>query len=313
MVRLSIPTRGTVLLIGIALALTLVAGCFHDSPAYHADHDAMMKTMQDTRCGPGPGELCCGANPYNTTFQGCSYQSRDGSSPAFIVENTSLFPRFGVAALPSCESPGSWIRISFGDLIGPENASSLRSILVTRLNLSGARCGDVSFLPDDGGRIRSARIEYAGLDPSIARRVVSTPGELGIAIGANASSSEPVLGRRDLTGVSYLQEVPPGSMHYGIPVTLTGPAAEKFRDALIAHGATGKPDQHPISFTVDGETIYSAPLSSGLAARIAQEPIGQFFIAVPGSGDESFAKAEDLWVLLSTGPLTANVTIEDSG
>jgi hypothetical protein len=322
MVRISLPARGTVLLFGIALALALLAGCVHNSPAggtgqerpaYLADRDAMMKMMQDTRCGPGPGERCCGDKPYNTTFQECNYLSKNGSPMAFIVINTSLFPRFGAAALPSCESPGRWIRISFGDLIGPENASSVSSILISRLNVSGARCGHVSFLPDDGGRIRSARIEYTGLDPSIARRVVSSPGEFGMRIGTNASASEPVLGSRDLAGVSYLQEQPPGSKHYGIPFTLTGPAAEKFRAALIANGAMERPDLHLITFTVDGETVYSAPLSSDLAAKIAQEPVGQFFMAVPGSGDKSFAGAEDLWVLLSTGPLPANVTVEDSG
>jgi preprotein translocase subunit SecD len=273
----------------------------------------MMKMMLDTRCGPGPGERCCGDKPYNTTFQDCNYLSEDGSPPAFIVENTSLFPRFGAAALPSCESPGRWIRISFGDVLGQENAASVSSILSSRLNASGARCGNVSFLPDDGGRVRSARIEYEGLDPSVARRVVSSPGEFGMRIQTNGSATEPVLGSGDLAGVSYPQEEPPRSKHYGIPFTITGTAAEKFRAALIANGAVGRPDLHLISFTVDGETVYSAPLSPDLAAKIAQEPAVQFFMAVPGSGDKSFARAEDLWVLLSTGPLPANVTVEDSG
>jgi preprotein translocase subunit SecD len=122
-----------------------------------------------------------------------------------------------------------------------------------------------------------------------------------------------VLGSRDLAGVSYPQEIPLGSKHYGIPFTLSGPAAEKFRATLIANGAVERPDLHLISFTVDRETIYSAPLSPDLAAKIAQEPVVQFLMAVPGSGDKSFARAEDLWVLLSTGPLPANVTVEDSG
>jgi preprotein translocase subunit SecD len=198
-------------------------------------------------------------------------------------------------------------------VIGQENAASISSILSARLNASGARCGNVSLLPDDGGQVRSARIEFAGLDPSIARRVVSSRGEFGMRIQTNASASVQVLGSGDLAGVSYLQEEPPGSMRYGIPLTITSPAAEKFRAALIANGAIGRPDLHLISFTVDGETVYSAPLSPDLAAKFVQEPIVLFFLAVPGSGDESFTQAEDLWILLSTGPLPSNVTVEDSG
>jgi hypothetical protein len=321
MVRISFPAHGTVLLVGIALALTLLAGCVYDSPdggtgqegQAIADRDAVIKMMHDTRCSPGPGERCCGDKPYNTTFQVCNFLSENGSPTVFVVENTTLFPRFGAAALPSCESPDRWIRISFGDVIGQETAASVSSILISRLNASGARCGNVSFLPDDSGRVRSARIEYSGLDPSIARRIVSSPGEFGMRIQTNGSATEPVLGSGDLAGVSYPQEEPPRSKHYGIPFTITGPAAEKFRAALIANGAIGRPDLHLVSMTVDRETVYSAPFSPALAAEIAQEPVVQFFLVVPGSGDKSLARAEDLWVLLSTGPLPANVTVEDSG
>jgi len=322
MVRIFFPARGTVLLLEITLILALIAGCVQDSPAggngqerpaYLADRDAMMQMMHDTRCGPGLGERCCGDKRYNTTFQDCDYSSQDESRPVFIVRNTTLFPRFGAAALPSCESPDHWVRISFGDAIRLEDEALIRSILLSRLNASGATCGDLSFLPDNGDQGRSAWIGYAGLDSSVAQQIVSRRGEFGMRIQTNASASEPVLGSHDLARVSYLQEQPPGSEHYGIPLTITGRAAEKFQAALIANGAIERPDLHLISFTVDGETVYSAPLSSELAEKVAQVPIVDFFMVVPGSGEKNFARTEDLWVLLSTGPLPANVTIQDSG
>jgi len=72
-------------------------------------------------------------------------------------------------------------------------------------------------------------------------------------------------------------------------------------------GADRNPDGYPISVVVDGEVLFSGPLSPGITAGIKKEPV--YNLAIPL---DSLEKGIKIWMRLSKGPLPVDLVIRNT-
>lgn len=241
--------------------------------------------------------LICGCvNQSQPSFQ----KSVVASAPA-QTQNTSDFT--------SCKSPESWIQIKFPyDGITQNTAESVKNILLHRLRVSKAQCGAVSFIPENEKVVKSARVEFSGLDLETAKLIIGKPGKFELKIETNASMYEQILTNADISEVVYqYNEYQDG--HYFISIELTEAGAKKLQWALKNYGAILDRYHHNLSLIVDGDVIFNGPISEDFAAGVVKEPPLTIIPMSVGSMD----KAVQLSGRLSKGPLLVDVIIEDSG
>jgi preprotein translocase subunit SecD len=96
------------------------------------------------------------------------------------------------------------------------------------------------------------------------------------------------------------------------PFTLTENGALALQKAAIDAGATKNPMEHNLIMLLDGNEVYSAPLSNSAAQQLEKGPIYSWQSST-GTGDEGKAQANQLQIHLRAGALPVNVEIIGAG
>jgi preprotein translocase subunit SecD len=196
--------------------------------------------------------------------------------------------------------------------VSPETAETVKRILEEKINRLGTRDAKINTLTTFGGASRYIRIEMAGVDMVTAQEIVGTQGRFDIRIQTTGNETEHVLYGDSITYVENPTQQPPGSGQWGVPFTLSPEGARALRESAIRTGATDAPLQHELMMLLDGEIVYSAPLSNDLAARLRVEDV-RSLVASTGTGDYGKERAMILEIHLRAGALPVDVTIAGSG
>lgn len=194
--------------------------------------------------------------------------------------------------------------------VGKTTAETVKRILESKVNSLGTNDVNVNTLTNINGVSQYVRIEMAGVDMETAQDIVGSQGLFEIRIITSGNNSEHVLYGDSVVSV----QTPSRDMYgvWGVGFTLDEEGANAFRDACIKYGATTNPSAHEIMMFLDGEMVYSAPLSNELAVSITNGPI-YALSASTGAGDDGLQRAQELEVHLRAGALPVAVEIAGSG
>ncbi|MDO5847307.1 MAG: preprotein translocase subunit SecD [Methanocorpusculum sp.] len=203
---------------------------------------------------------------------------------------------------------GTFISSSPG--VGSETADSVKRTLESKVNSLGTNDVKVNILTGLGGVAQYVRIEMAGVDMKQAQEIVGKQGLFEIRIQTAGDQTEHVLYGDSVIAVQNPTKTTSGV--WGVGFSLDNNGAQLFRQACIDTGATTNPSAHNINMYLDGEEVYSAPLSPDLASSISQSPVNSLS-ASTGTGDQGYEKAKELEVHLRAGALPVEVKIAGSG
>ncbi|HVN74226.1 MAG TPA: preprotein translocase subunit SecD [Methanoregula sp.] len=201
---------------------------------------------------------------------------------------------------------------SFSPGVSKATADDVKLILENKINTLGTKDAKVNTLTGLNNVARYIRVELAGVDMNQAQEVVGRQGKFEIRIITTNNQTEHVLSSDVITSVQTPTQEPAGSNNWGVSFTLSPEGAEQFREAAIKYGATVDPAKHNLIMILDNQTVYSAPLSSDLAAKVQTTPITQLY-ASTGTGTYGTQQATDLEIHLRAGALPVDVSIAGSG
>lgn len=194
--------------------------------------------------------------------------------------------------------------------VGSETADSVKRILESKVNSLGTNDVKVNVLTNLNGVAQYVRVEMAGVDMQTAQEIVGSQGLFEIRIVTTGDNTEHVLYGDSVVAVQTPTKDMYGS--WGVGFTLNDEGANALRDACIKYGATTNPNAHELQMYLDGELVYTAPLSGDLAASIVKNPVYSLS-ASTGSGDDAKQRAQELEVHLRAGALPVQVQIAGSG
>ena len=201
---------------------------------------------------------------------------------------------------------------SYEQGVSKETADQVKIILEEKLNVLGTRDARVNPLIGFSGVSNFIRVELAGVGLAQAQDIVGKQGRFEIRIQTAGNETEHVLYGDAINTVGVPSQEPPGSNRWGVSFTLTEQGAVQLRDAAIRYGATTDPASHNLNMILDGRTVYSAPLSAELAAKLRVEPIRDL-VASTGVGQEGLDAAKSLEIHLRAGALPVEVMVAGSG
>ncbi len=194
--------------------------------------------------------------------------------------------------------------------LGKDTADTIKRTLESKINSLGTSDVKVNILTGFDGIAQYVRIEMAGVDMQEAQNIVGNQGLFEIRIQITDNETTHVLYGQNVQSVQNPTKTTTGV--WGVGFTLDTEGADAFRQACIGTGATCYPDQHYINMYLDGEEVYSAPLSTSLAASFAKTTVSSLS-ASTGTGDKGYEKAKELEVHLRAGALPVEVKIAGSG
>jgi preprotein translocase subunit SecD len=201
--------------------------------------------------------------------------------------------------------------ISYEQGVSKATAEEVKQILENKINTLGTKDAKVNPLTGLSGVTHYIRVELAGVGLAQAKDIVGKQGKFEIRIHTTGNQTEHVLYGESITSVGVPTRQP-GSQTWGVSFTLNEDGAAKFREAAIKYGAVNNPESHPLDMILDGEVVYSAALSSDLAASIAVEPVRQLY-ASTGTGDSGLTDAKNLEIHLRAGALPVDVSVAGTG
>ena len=203
--------------------------------------------------------------------------------------------------------------VSIQQGVSKTTAEDIKRILENKINSLGTRDAKVNTLSGLTGITQYIRIEMAGVDMNTAQEIVGKQGKFEIRIVTTGNASEHVLFGDQITSVGLPAQEPPGSNNWGAGFTLSEAGATALREAAIQYGAVSDPENHHLVMVLDNTTVYDAPLSGDLAAKLrAGENVRQL-IASTGSGDAGKEAATALEIHLRAGALPVDVVVAGSG
>lgn len=202
--------------------------------------------------------------------------------------------------------------VTYNEGVSKETAEDVKRILEEKVNSLGTKDARVNILTGLNGVTRYVRVELAGVDMKTANEIVGQQGKFEIRVQTTGDASEHVLFGDAVTSVSVPTVYPPGSGMWGVGFTLSEAGAQAFRAAAISSNAVNDPENHELIMILDNTTVYSAPLSSDLAAKLKVEPIRELR-ASTGTGDAGLQDAMNLEIHLRAGALPVGVTVAGSG
>lgn len=198
--------------------------------------------------------------------------------------------------------------VTYEQGISKDTADTVKEILENKVNTLGTKDVQINTLSGLNEVTKYVRVELAGTDINTAQEIVSSQGKFEIRIITSGNESEHVLFGDAVTSVSNPSQ---RNDYWGVGFTLSSEGAEALRDACIKYGAVSDPESHDLVMLLDGEEIYSAPLSSDLAAKLMKSPVTDLS-ASTGYGEEGFREAEVLEIHLRAGALPVDVEIASS-
>jgi preprotein translocase subunit SecD len=196
--------------------------------------------------------------------------------------------------------------------VSKSTAELAKLILENKINSFGTKDAKVQTLTGMNNVARYIRVELAGVDMNQAQDIVGTQGKFEIRIQTAGNESEHVLFGDAITSVQSPSQDPPGSDKWGVSFTLSESGARAFQEGAIKYGATRDPANHHLVMILDGNTVYSAPLSDDLAAKLQHDRIRQLY-ASTGVGKAGTQAAQNLEIHLRAGALPVDVKIAGSG
>ena len=196
--------------------------------------------------------------------------------------------------------------------VGTDTANTVKLILESKLNSLGTNDVKINTLTNLNGVSQYVRVEMAGVDMQTAQELVGTQGLFELRIVTTGNETAHVLYSDSVVSVQTPSQNPAGSNNWGVGFNLDNAGATALQEACIDYGATTDPADHELVMYLDGNLVYSAPLSSALAASIAKNPENSLY-AGTGSGDDGKQKAQELEIHLRAGALPVGVEIAGSG
>lgn len=235
-------------------------------------------------------------------------------SEMYIIEDGKLeirsyFPR---ETLEAAFATAGGRLTSYEQGVSRDTADDVKRILENKLNALGTKDARVNSLTSISGVTHYIRVELAGVSLSQAKEIVGKQGKFEIRIHTTGNETEHAVYGDSITSVGVPSHEPAGSSTWGVSFTLDEEGARKFQQSAIATGATTDPEAHFLDMVLDGNVVYSAPLSGDLAASLAREPIRQLY-ASTGIGPEGLVAAKNLEIHLRAGALPVDVTVAGSG
>ncbi len=201
---------------------------------------------------------------------------------------------------------------SYDQGVSSSTADDVKRILENKINSLGTKDAKVNTLTGLNNVARYIRVELAGVSMSQAQEVVGKQGKFEIRVVTTGNQTEHVLFGDTITSVGVPSVSSPGSTNWGVSFTLSDAGADAFRNAAIQSGAVSDPKNHELQMLLDNQTVYSAPLSPDLAAKLQTETQRQL-IASTGSGDAGLNAAKNLEIHLRAGALPVDVSVVGSG
>ena len=202
--------------------------------------------------------------------------------------------------------------VAYEQGVSKETADDVKRILEDKVNNLGTQDVRINTLSGLNDVTRYVRVELAGTDINTAQDLVSSQGKFEIRIVTTGNETEHVIFGDSVTSVSRPSQNPPGSQSWGVGFTLDAAGAEAFREGAIKYGAVKDPQNHNLVMLLDGDVVYSAPLSTDLAGKLLTTTVRDLS-ASTGQGDEALEEARLLEIHLRAGALPVDVTIAGSG
>ncbi|TAJ43997.1 preprotein translocase subunit SecD [Methanofollis fontis] len=201
--------------------------------------------------------------------------------------------------------------VTYNPGVSKETAEDVKRILEDKVNSLGTKDARVNILTGLNGITRYVRVELAGVDMATANEIVGQQGKFEIRVQTTGNQTEHVLFGDAITSVS-LPEKDPRTGQWGVGFTLSDAGATAFRQAAISSNAVNDPENHELVMLLDNDTVYSAPLSPDLAAKLKVEEVRQLS-ASTGTGESGMQDALNLEIHLRAGALPVDVTVAGSG
>ncbi len=196
--------------------------------------------------------------------------------------------------------------------VSPFTADEVKRILNDKVNALGMQDARINLLTPTGSEYpQYVRIELAGVDMTTAQEIVGRQGLFEIRVQTTGNQTEHVLYGDQITSVGTPQREP-GTQEWGVSFSLSETGAQAFREAALASGAVNNPGDHNLVMILDNKTVYSAPLSGGLASELRAGPV-RSLSASTGTGDAGLEDAMTLEIHLRAGALPVKVDIVGSG
>ena len=240
--------------------------------------------------------------------------SKQLGTEVVVVDATHLEIRKSVAQadlVPIFTSAGGEIT-SYEPGVSKATADDAKLILENKINTLGTKDAKVNTLTGLNNVARYIRVEIAGVDMKEAQDIVGKQGKFEIRVITSGNQTEHVLSGDAITSVQTPSQEPAGSNNWGVSFTLSEAGAAAFQAEAVKSGATTDPASHNLVMLLDNQTVYSAPLSSDLAAKIQSQPITELY-ASTGSGTAGSQEATNLEIHLRAGALPVDVSIAGSG
>lgn len=201
---------------------------------------------------------------------------------------------------------------SYEQGVSKQTADDVKRILESKLNALGTKDARVNPLSSFSGVTHYIRVELAGVSLAQAKEIVGKQGKFEIRIHTTGNETEHIVYGDRITSVGVPSHADPGNPTWGVTFTLDEEGASMFQKGAIATGATTNPEAHFLDMVLDENVVYSAPLSSELAASLEREPIRQLY-ASTGPGNEGLEAAKNLEIHLRAGALPVDVAVAGSG
>jgi len=198
--------------------------------------------------------------------------------------------------------------VTYEQGISKDTADTVKGILEDKVNNLGTKDVKINTLTGLNDVTKYIRVELAGTDINTAQEIVSSQGKFEIRIVTSGDETEHVLFGDAVTSVDNPSQV---NNYWGVAFTLSPEGAAALRDSCMEYGAIADPTAHHLVMLLDGEEVYSAPLSTDLATKMARGPVNDLK-ASTGYGEEGYNEAEVLEIHLRAGALPVDVEIAGS-
>ncbi len=194
----------------------------------------------------------------------------------------------------------------YQDRVRTETRDLTKTILSEKMNSLGLKDIPVKTVGDE-----YILIDFAGIDLATAREIAEKPGKFEIRIQTTGNETKHVLYGENIESVGIVGYNEMDGMWF-TPFTLTEGGALALQKAAIEIGATRNPMEHNLIMLLDGNEVYSAPLSNSAAQQLETSPIYSWQSST-GSDDEGKAKAQQLQIHLRAGALPVKVEVIGAG